>query len=99
LAPGLAKTRRGVAGEDDEGPAVIDFQREGTGEDDEGQGQPGRLPREGPDGSDMRELERERGRGRGRERECRRRRGRGQPARFIPFLELGLDGFRKTVRN
>jgi hypothetical protein len=22
---------------------------------------------------------------------------RGQPAGFIPFLELGLDGFRKTV--
>jgi hypothetical protein len=102
LAPGLAETRRGVAGEDDEGPAGINFQREGAGEDDEGQGQPGRLPREGPDGSDMRELERERGGEGERERVwsfwiwvCER----GQPASFFPFLELGLDGFRKTVRN
>jgi hypothetical protein len=61
LAPGLAETRRGVAREDDEGPVGINFQREGAREDDEGQGQPGRLPREGPDGSDMHELEREGG--------------------------------------
>jgi hypothetical protein len=61
LAPGLVETRWGVAGEVDEGPAEIDFQKEGVGEDDEGQGQPGRLPREGPDGSDMHELEREGG--------------------------------------
>jgi len=77
LAPGLAETRRGVAGEDDEGPAGIDFQREGAGEDDEGQGQSGRLPREGPDWSDMRELERERGRGRERVPEKERKRAAG----------------------
>jgi hypothetical protein len=47
LAPGLAETRRGVAREDDEGPVGIDFQREDAGEDDEGQGQPGRLPERG----------------------------------------------------